>query len=96
MDMGVASTRGASCTSSHSLLLSIASFTRGVERFSANENFGKILKVSYFYLGFSLDENHNGIKHSLSILSEFLDSYRVLSKFLKSDSENSNETFENV
>jgi len=66
--------------------------TGGIERFSVNENFGKILKVSHFHLGFSLDENHDEIKYSHTILSEFLDSYRVLSKFLKSDSENSNET----
>jgi len=63
-------------------------FTRGIERFSANENFGNFLKISFFYLGFSLDE----IKYSHSILSELLDSYRVLSKYLKSYSENSNET----
>jgi len=68
------------------------SHTEGIERFSANENFGKILKVSHFYLGFSPNENHDEIKYSHSILSQFLDSYRALSKFLKSDSENSNET----
>jgi len=43
--------------------------------------FGKILKVSHFNLGFSLDENHDEIKHSHSILSEFLDSYRDLPSF---------------
>jgi len=29
--------------------------TGGIERFSAQEIFGKILKVSHFYLGFSPD-----------------------------------------
>ena len=66
-------------------------FTRGIERFSANEIFGKFLKVNHFHLEFSLVENHDEIKYSHSILSELLDSYRVLSKFLKSDSEGSGE-----
>jgi len=39
----------------------------GIERISANENLGKFLKVSHFYLGFSLNENHDEIKHSHSI-----------------------------
>jgi len=34
-----------------------------IERFSAKENFVKILKVSHFYLGFSPDKNNKQIKH---------------------------------
>jgi len=45
--------------------------TRGIERFSAEENLGKILKVSHFYLGFSLYENNDGIRHSYRGMLEF-------------------------
>jgi len=38
--------------------------TGGIERFSAQECFGKILKVSHFNLRFSLDINNNQIKPS--------------------------------
>jgi len=44
------------------------SFTGGIERFSVKENSGKILKVSHSCLGFSLDEKHDEIEHSHSIL----------------------------
>jgi len=52
-------------------------FTGGIEKFSAKENFGKILKVSHFYLGFSWNEGHNKIKHSYQVSSEFSESYRI-------------------
>ena len=55
-------------------------------------NLGKILKVCHFYLGFHLHENHDGIEYSHSILTELSDFCRVLSKFLKSNSQNSDET----
>jgi len=70
----------------------IFSDTGGIERFSAQETFRKILKVSHFYLAFSLDENYDEIEHSHSILSEFPDSYRDLSSFSESDSQNFDET----
>ena len=66
--------------------------TGGITKFSAKENFRNILKVSHFYLAFSLDENHDEIEHYHSILSEFLLSFRDLSRFSEADSENSNET----
>ena len=66
--------------------------TGGIERFLAKENSGKILKVSHFHLEFSLDENYDEIEHSQPILSEFPDSFRDLSRLLKADSENSNES----
>ena len=37
--------------------------TGGIEKFSAKENLGKILKVSHFYLGFSPYENNDEIRH---------------------------------
>jgi len=52
-----------------------------MERFSAKENFGKILQVSHFYLASWLDENHDKIEYSHSILSELSDSFRALSSF---------------
>ena len=48
--------------------------TGGIEKFSAKENFGKILKVSHFNLGFSSNKNHNEIKHSQRVSLIFLDS----------------------
>jgi len=33
--------------------------TGGIEKFSAEEIFGKISKVSHFYLGFSPEQNNN-------------------------------------
>jgi len=59
------------------------SYTGGIEIFSAKEILGKILKVSHFDLEFSLDENHDEIEHSHSILSQFSDSNRDLSKGFK-------------
>jgi len=47
--------------------------TRDIETFSAMENFGKILQSSHFYLAFLLNENHDEIEYSHSILSEFSD-----------------------
>jgi len=44
-------------------------YTGGITKFSAKENFRKILKVSHFYLAFSPDENHDEIEHYHSILS---------------------------
>jgi len=46
-------------------------FTGGIERFLANEIFGKMFKVSHFYLGFSLDENHD----KLNILTVFYQNF---------------------
>jgi len=60
--------------------------------FSAKENFRKILKVSHFYLAFSLGENYDEIEHYHSILSEFVVPFRDLSRFSGTNSENSNET----
>jgi len=37
----------------------IESGTGGIERFSAKGIFGKALKVTHFYLGFSPDKNNN-------------------------------------
>ena len=48
--------------------------TGGIEKFSAKENFRKILNISHFYSGFSLKKNHNEIKHSQKVSLDFLDS----------------------
>jgi len=45
--------------------------TGGVKRFSCKENFGKILKISHFSLGFSLNKNNNEIKHLQRVLLDF-------------------------
>ena len=66
--------------------------TGGITKFSAKENFRKILKVSHFYLAFSLDENHEETEHYHSILSEFSVSFRDISMFLEANSEKSSET----
>jgi len=66
--------------------------TGDIERFSAKETSERNLNVSHFHLSFSLDENHDYIEHSHSILSGFSDSYRDLSRFSKSNSENIAET----
>ena len=66
--------------------------TGGITKFSAEENFRKILKVSHFYSAFSLDENHDEIEHYPSILSEFSESFRDLLRFSEANSEDSNET----
>jgi len=56
-----------------------------MEKFPALENFGKMLKVSHFYLGFSLDKNNNQIKHSQSVLLEFSElDFETLIKHYKS------------
>jgi len=47
--------------------------TEGTESFSVQENFRKILKVSHFYLGFSLNKNNNEIKQSQRVSLDFLD-----------------------
>jgi len=74
------------------LTQSITSYTitGGIEKFLAKENFRKILNVSHFYSGFSLNKNHNQIKHSNRVTLEFSDSYRVSLKFSRSWSKNSN------
>ena len=51
-----------------------AGVTGGIEWFSAQENFGKILKVSHFYSGFSPDKNNNQIEHSQRVSLEFSES----------------------
>jgi len=43
----------------------------GIKRFSCKENFGKILKVSHFSLGFSSNKNNNEIKHFQRVLLDF-------------------------
>jgi len=53
------------------------SLTGGITKFLAKENFRKILKVSHFSLGFSLDEKCNKIKTSQRVSPEFSYSYRV-------------------
>jgi len=46
--------------------------TGSIEKFSACENFRKILKVGHFYLGFSPNKKNNEIKHSQRVsLSSF-------------------------
>jgi len=61
----------------------ITQHTRGTESFSADKTIRKILKVSYFYLEFSWSENHNKIKYSKRVSSEFSGSHRVLLEFSK-------------
>jgi len=69
------------CCSVHSIYLSLLSIlslvppprnTGGIERFSAKENFQKILKVSHFYLGFSANKNNDEIKHSQRVSLDLL------------------------
>ena len=58
--------------------------TGGIERFSAQEIFGKILKVSHFYLGFSPDQKNNWIKHSQRVSLEFSESlFKTFDKTLE-------------
>jgi len=65
--------------------------TGGIERSSAREIFGKILKVSHFYLGFSLYKNNNQIKHIHRVSLEFSElASENLDKSLK-DTENSDK-----
>jgi len=65
--------------------------TGGIERFSAREIFEKILKVSHFYLGFSLHKNNNQIKHIQRVSLEFSElASENLDKSLK-DTENSDK-----
>jgi len=45
--------------------------TGGITKFSAQENFRKILEVSHFSLGFSLDEKFDKIKTSHRFFLEF-------------------------
>jgi len=45
--------------------------TGGIERFSANKNIRKILKVSHFYFKFSWSENHSKIEYSKRVSLEF-------------------------
>ena len=59
------------------LVINILTYTGGITKFSAKENFRKILKVSHLSLGFSLDENCNKISTSHRVLPEFTYSYRV-------------------
>jgi len=66
--------------------------TGGIEGFLGKKIFGKISQVGNFWLVFSPDENHDEIEHSHSILSEFSDSFRDLSRLTKADSEKSNES----
>ena len=67
----------------------IAALTGGIKRFSAKENFEKILKVSHLYLGFSPDKNIKQIKHVQRVSLEFSESaFKTLDKSLK-ESENS-------
>jgi len=52
-----------------------------IEKFSANKNVRKILNVSHFYLEFSWNENHNKLKHSQRVSSEFSGSHSVSLEF---------------
>jgi len=70
----------------------IAPLTGGITKFSAKENFRKILKVSHFSLGFSLDEKCDKIKTSHRVSAEFSYSYRVSLVFSRSGSTISNKT----
>jgi len=45
-----------------------------IERFSAQDKFGKFLKVSHFYSGSSPDKNNNQIEHSQRVSLEFSES----------------------
>jgi len=55
--------------------------TGHIEKFSANKNIRKILKVSHFYLEFSWNESHNKLKHSQRVPSEFSGSHSVSLEF---------------
>jgi len=63
-----------------------------IERFSANKNIRKILKVSHFHFNFSWSENSNKIKYSKRVSSEFSGSHRVSLEFSRFESKKSNET----
>ena len=65
--------------------------TGGITKFLAKENFRKILKVSHFSLGFSLDEKCDEIKTSHRVSLEFSYSYRVSLVFSRSGSKISNK-----
>ena len=52
-------------------------FTRGIENFSAKENFRRIIKVSHFYLIFSWNKNYT----KLNILIEFYQSFQAHTGF---------------
>jgi len=54
-------------------------YTRDIEKFSAKENFRKILKVSHFYLVFLWNENNDKMNQSHIVFSEFSGSYRIYS-----------------
>jgi len=69
-----------------------SSHTGGIAKFSAQEIFRKILKVSHFSLGFSLDEKCDKIKTSHRFSPEFSYSYRVSLVFSGSVSKSSNKT----
>jgi len=50
-------------------------YTGGIERFSVRKNFGKILQVSHFHLGFSSGKNNNQTLFFHRILLKILDPY---------------------
>jgi len=66
--------------------------TGSITKFSAKENFRKILKVSHFSLRFSLDEKCDKIKTSYRVSPEFTYVYRVSLVFSRSESKISNKT----
>jgi len=66
--------------------------TGGITKFSAQEIFRKISKVSLFSLGFSLDEKCDKIKTSHRVSPEFSYSYRVSLVFSRFGSTISNKT----
>jgi len=67
-------------------------FTGDITKFSTKENFRRILKVSNFSLGFSLDEKCDKIQTSHNVSTEFSYCYRVSLVFSGSRSKISNKT----
>jgi len=72
--------------------LKVSVYTGSITKFSAKEIFGKILKVSHFSLGFSLDEKCDKIKTSHRVSPEVSYSYRVSLVFSRSGSKISDKT----
>jgi len=70
--------------------------TGGVTKFSAKENFRKILKVSHFSLGFSLDEKCDKVETSNGVSAVFSYSYRVSLVFQDLGSKSLTNPYENV
>jgi len=66
--------------------------TGGITKFSAKENFRKILKVCHFSLEFSCNEKYDKIQTSHTVSPEFSYSYRISLVFSRSGSKIPNKT----